>query len=111
MRHKHHRRNQKLLRELGIYSGSAGVRGIAKATTDTERYGAATDYAQKLGLNLSRVTAGPASKPALKEFGQSREAARRKKLQESLARRTTTSSRKHAMQRMMTQYGVRATDS
>ena len=102
---RHKAKNKKLIKDLGL---TTGTRSIAKATPGTERYGATTDYAKKLGLQLSPVTSGEASQPALKEFGQTRNIKREKKLVASLGNRTTTASRKRATQRLLTQFGIRS---
>ena len=112
------RRNKKLLKDLGVTKdvtykadavpSSVSVRNIKNATPGTERYGATTDYAQRLGLKLSPVTSGEASQPALKEFGQKRDIKRENKLVASLGNRTTTASRKRATQRLLTQFGIRS---
>lgn len=93
-------------------SRSKNVRGIIGASQQN-RYGKITGYAQKLGLDLSpaKTQSGEASRPVRLEgeAGATRSPGRQKKLLGSLARRTSTSSRKRAVKRLLaSQYGVRS---
>ena len=89
----------------------AAASAVDSAKTNPQRYKAATNYAQKVGLKLSPVTSGPASTPATKEFGQKKNIGREEKLASSFANRTTTASRKRAVQRLLTQFGIRSNAS